>query len=107
MDLERLIEDSLHAALREATAASCPPLLAQALNHSVFPGGQRLRPRLLCAVAAACDGRDKAAIAAAASAIELIHCASLVHDDLQPHGAAVRLFTLPLANPSRFLLAIR
>jgi len=80
--LERLIEDALLSAVNESAAESCPPLLAQALHHSVFPGGQRLRPRLLCAVAAACDGRDRAAIAAAASAIELIHCASLVHDDL-------------------------
>ena len=82
MNMDRLIEDALHAALAEAASPDCPPLLAAALDHSVFPGGQRLRPRLLCAVAAACDGRDRAAIAAAAASIELIHCASLVHDDL-------------------------
>lgn len=82
MDLERQIEDALRSALKEAALAPCPPLLSAALDHSVFPGGQRLRPRLLCAVAAACDGRDRAAIMSAASAIEFIHCASLVHDDL-------------------------
>lgn len=82
MDLERRIEDALRAALTMTAENPCPPLLAAALDHAVFPGGQRLRPRLVTAVAAACGGRDQTAIAAAAASIEIIHCASLVHDDL-------------------------
>jgi geranylgeranyl diphosphate synthase type II len=48
----------------------------------VFPGGARIRPQLCLAVAAACGDDDPALSNAAASAIEILHCASLVHDDL-------------------------
>jgi geranylgeranyl diphosphate synthase type II len=52
------------------------------MRHSVFPRGARVRPRLCLAVAAAC-GEDNPLIAeTAAASIELLHCASLVHDDL-------------------------
>ena len=51
MDLERRIEDALRAALTMTAENPCPPLLAAALDHAVFPGGQRLRPRLVTAVA--------------------------------------------------------
>jgi geranylgeranyl diphosphate synthase type II len=76
------IEQALQAAIAEADAPGCPPRLAEALHHSVFPGGARVRPKLCLAVALAC-GDDRPALAdAAAAAIELLHCASLVHDDL-------------------------
>ncbi len=59
-----------------------PPKLAAAIRDAVYPGGARIRPRLCLAVAAAC-GDDAPTLAdAAACAIELLHCASLVHDDL-------------------------
>jgi geranylgeranyl diphosphate synthase type II len=61
---------------------SCPPRLAEAVRHAVFPGGARVRPRLCLAVAAACGSRDVEAADAVAASIELLHCASLVHDDL-------------------------
>ena len=50
--------------------------------HAVFPGGARIRPRLCLAVAAACADDLPTLTDAAAAAIELLHCASLVHDDL-------------------------
>jgi geranylgeranyl diphosphate synthase type II len=56
-------------------------LLTAAMRYAVFPGGARIRPRLCLAVARACEG-DANFAAAAAAAIELLHCASLVHDDL-------------------------
>lgn len=80
-DLSQRIEDALNKALARATTSG-PPLLAGAFAHSVFPAGQRIRPRLTLSVALAC-GDDKPMIsAAAAAAIELLHCASLVHDDM-------------------------
>lgn len=82
MDLTDRIEAGMHAAIRYATANGCPPKLAQALKYSVFPGGARLRPRLSLAVALACGDRNPEAATASATAIELLHCASLVHDDL-------------------------
>lgn len=82
MNAIRRIERSLDAAIASAEVPGCPPKLAAAMRYAVFPGGARIRPRLTLAVAAAC-GDDSPAIAdAAASAIELLHCASLVHDDL-------------------------
>jgi geranylgeranyl diphosphate synthase type II len=76
------IERALQAAIAAADGPSCPPRLAEALRYSVFPGGARVRPKLCLAVALACgDDRPELADAAAAS-IEILHCASLVHDDL-------------------------
>lgn len=76
------IEQSLAAAVTSAEAAGCPPRLAAAIRYAVFPGGARVRPRLCLAVAAACGAPDSPLADAAAGAIELLHCASLVHDDL-------------------------
>ncbi len=76
------VEQALEHALAEAAGPEAPPLFARALRYSVFPGGHRIRPQIVLAVAAACGDRDPAAAEAAAVAIELLHCASLVHDDL-------------------------
>lgn len=76
------IESALHEALQLTQGPGCPPRLAAAVRHAVFPGGARIRPQLCLAVARAC-GDDQPGLAdAAATAIELLHCASLVHDDL-------------------------
>ena len=59
-----------------------PGQLASALDYATSPGGARIRPTILLSVAMAC-GDDKPELSnAAASALELMHCASLVHDDL-------------------------
>ena len=71
------LEEALAGAL-----ADCPPKLAAALRYSVFPGGARLRPKLCLAVAWACGEDEPRVVDGAAAAIELVHCASLVHDDL-------------------------
>jgi len=76
------IEQALNTALDHAGGDGAPPRLARAMAEAVVPGGARLRPRLCLAVAAAC-GEDRPALTdAAAAAVELLHCASLVHDDL-------------------------
>ena len=82
MDALARIERVLSEALAEAGAPGAPPRLAAAMHHAVFPRGARLRSRLCLAVAWACGEDDPDAADAAASAIELLHCASLVHDDL-------------------------
>jgi geranylgeranyl diphosphate synthase type II len=82
MDVTRRIEDALIQALAAAERPGCPPKLAAAMRHAVFPGGARVRPRLVLAVALACGDDAPALTDAAGTAIELLHCASLVHDDL-------------------------
>ena len=58
-----------------------PGAIHEAMRHSVFAGGKRLRPILCITAAEACGGDGKLAMAAAC-AVELMHTYSLVHDDL-------------------------
>jgi geranylgeranyl diphosphate synthase, type II len=91
MDYENPVERALSVALTGALSPDCPPKFASALHYSVFPGGARIRPKLLLAVAQACGDADLKATMAGACSIELLHCASLVHDDLPCFdGAAYR-----------------
>ena len=79
------IEAAVAAALSlgQGTAGGdAPSKLRAALDHAVFPGGARIRPTILVSVARACGDDRPHLTDAAAAALELIHCASLVHDDL-------------------------
>ena len=60
-----------------------PPQLLNAMRYSSLGGGKRLRPFLFVESAALCgaDGQCPGVFRAAA-ALEMIHCYSLVHDDL-------------------------
>ena len=82
MQIADRIKHALDQAIASAQGAGAPPLLASALHYAVFPSGHRIRPQLCLAVAIACGDVDPEAANAAAAAIELLHCASLVHDDL-------------------------
>jgi geranylgeranyl diphosphate synthase type II len=82
MDPMSRIERALTNALSHADTFCSPPRLGAAMRHAVFPRGARIRPRLCLAVAGACADDLPAVTDAAAAAIELLHCASLVHDDL-------------------------
>ncbi|HRH97308.1 MAG TPA: polyprenyl synthetase family protein [Prosthecobacter sp.] len=62
-------------------AATRPTTLHQAMRHSVFAGGKRLRPILCLAAAEACGGSVDDAIPNAC-AVECLHTYSLIHDDL-------------------------
>ena len=84
-------EQELLSTMEELTGPPCPPILAKAMRHAVFAGGSRLRPRVLMAVAESCGAVDECVCMHAAVAVELLHCASLVHDDLPSFDdAAVR-----------------
>ncbi|MEM6728286.1 MAG: polyprenyl synthetase family protein [Pseudomonadota bacterium] len=83
-----------------------PGSLAKALDYAVTPGGARIRPTILTSVAMACGDDRPALTDAAAAALELIHCASLVHDDMpcfddadirRGKPAVHRAFSEPLA----------
>jgi len=89
MDAVNRIEQALQTAIARADVPGCPPRLAAAMRHAVFPRGARVRPRLCLAVAAACGDDEPALTDAAAASIELLHCASLVHDDLPCFDDAV------------------
>ena len=88
---EALIEEVLERAVARTRNDASPPLLSDAIRYALFPGGARIRPRLCLAIADAGSDSDENAVLAAsapAAAIELLHCASLVHDDLPCFDAA-------------------
>jgi geranylgeranyl diphosphate synthase type II len=78
----RRTEAELDRALSLAEDSTSPPVLLAAMKHAVFPGGARIRPLLCLAVAESCGDPDPEMSGAVAAALELLHCASLVHDDL-------------------------
>jgi geranylgeranyl diphosphate synthase type II len=82
MDAKGRVERALDEAVAHAEAPGCPPRFAEAIRYAVFPGGARIRPRLALATAWACGDDTPGLADAAAAAIELLHCASLVHDDM-------------------------
>lgn len=76
--------DALAANLQALThQPDIEPRLASALRYCVLGGGKRVRPVLAYAAfeAAGC-GAAAQAVDTVACAVELIHCYSLVHDDL-------------------------
>jgi len=79
---DELIEQALRAALDSGLSPVSPTHLRAALEAAVFPGGARIRPKLCLKVFNACGSSHPELAASAAAAIELLHCASLVHDDL-------------------------
>src|SRR5581483_1182663 len=59
-----------------------PPLIHQAMRHSVFAGGKRLRPILAMEAARMICGSLPGGIEELGAAIEMLHTYSLIHDDL-------------------------
>jgi geranylgeranyl diphosphate synthase type II len=82
MALSGRIEAAMAGAMALAQSGEAPPRLGAALPYAVFPGGARIRPTILMSVALACGDDCPELTDAAAAGLELIHCASLVHDDL-------------------------
>lgn len=64
--------------------------LRDASRHILEAGGKRIRPRLLLLSYAALGGQDMEAVAPVAAAVELVHTASVVHDDINDHGVLRR-----------------
>jgi len=75
-------ESALKSHFQLAAGVGAPPQLQAAMQHAVFTGGARIRPQLCIAVATACGDDAPELTNAAAVALELMHCASLVHDDM-------------------------
>ncbi len=82
MSLLERAERSLADYFDQLVGPQTPPRLAAAMRHAVFSSGARIRPQLCTAVALACGDDAPALSDAMGSAIELMHCASLVHDDM-------------------------
>jgi len=59
-----------------------PGRLIEAMRYSLLSPGKRLRPLLGLAAAASVSASPDRHVLAACAAVELVHCYSLVHDDL-------------------------
>lgn len=75
----KITEEALHGYL-SANDVLLGPLL-DAERYSIFAGGKRIRPALVIEFCRLFGGEDRAALPFAA-AIEMIHTASLIHDDM-------------------------
>jgi geranylgeranyl diphosphate synthase type II len=78
-DLRALVEGALGRIVFSAVAPTAG--LEEAMRYSLLAGGKRVRPVLALATARAL-GADPERFLPVASAIELIHTYSLIHDDL-------------------------
>jgi len=74
-DVERALDTCLPA------AGTVPAKLHEAMRYTALGGGKRVRP-LLAYASADLFGGDAQAVARVASAVEMIHVYSLVHDDM-------------------------
>jgi geranylgeranyl pyrophosphate synthase len=77
-ELEALFEARLPLPAR----ADDPGRLREAIRYSLLAPGKRLRPLLALAAAEAVGGRLDEPVLMACASIELVHCYSLIHDDL-------------------------
>jgi len=106
--LERGREAADDALERLLPATSQHPVsIHQAMRHSVFAGGKRLRPILCMEAGRMVAGSLPQGIEDVGAALEMIHTYSLIHDDLPASttttcAADVLLVTKFSAKQSRF-----
>src|SRR5947209_4143329 len=77
---QRTIDATLEKLLPPATQR--PDSIHQAMRHSVFAGGKRLRPILCIEAARMISGKLPEGVDELGSALEMLHTYSLIHDDL-------------------------
>ncbi len=92
LELRQAVDEGLTAvevAMSEVTASQVD-VLRDASRHILSAGGKRIRPRLLLLSYLALGGTDMPYAAKPAAAVELMHTASVVHDDINDHGVLRR-----------------
>jgi octaprenyl-diphosphate synthase len=65
-------------------------LLHDASRHIIGSGGKRLRPRVLLLSYLAAGGQEPEEVVNMAAAVEMVHTATLVHDDINDHSPTRR-----------------
>ncbi|WP_430868033.1 polyprenyl synthetase family protein [Demequina aurantiaca] len=89
-DVASTLDDYVTAAMCEIPAAGADyRSLWQSLGGQ-FDGGKNLRPSLTLAAYAGLGGDDPAAVVPVAAAMEMLHTAMLVHDDILDHDEVRR-----------------
>lgn len=91
VDLDLIASDLAQVeAKMEQLLASREPLLSEVALHLIQSGGKRVRPSVALLVFKACGGRDVTDMIDVAIALELIHSATLLHDDIIDGGETRR-----------------
>lgn len=85
-------EQALHSVdrLLHDVVDSDVDVLRDASRHILEAGGKRVRPRLTLLAYEAVGGKDINEVLPIAAAVELVHTATLVHDDINDHGSMRR-----------------
>lgn len=81
----KAVEEAMYRAV-----SSDVDVLRDASRHILQAGGKRIRPRLVLLSWAANGGGDSGQVVQVAAAVELVHTASVVHDDINDHGVMRR-----------------
>ena len=99
--------------LQEVLGASFPQL-SEAARYACSAGGKRVRPLLMAAAGRALGAESTGPIVSLAAAFQLIHTATLVHDDVIDHAetrrgrpSMPRTFGVPLSIVSGDYLFVR
>jgi octaprenyl-diphosphate synthase len=91
VDLGLIADDLIKVeAKMESLLLSREPLLSEVALHLISGGGKRVRPAVALLVFKACGGRDVTDMIDVAIALELIHSATLLHDDIIDGGETRR-----------------
>lgn len=113
--MPRLVQDlaDIDGRLNQVLRATYPQL-TEAARYACATGGKRVRPLLMAATARALGAESTAPILSLAAAFQLIHTASLVHDDVIDHAemrrgrqSMPRAFGLPTAIVTGDYLFVR
>jgi geranylgeranyl pyrophosphate synthase len=81
----RAVEEQLHTIVD-----SDVDVLRDASHHIISSGGKRIRPRLVLMSYVAAGGKDYKTAVPMAAALEMVHTATLVHDDINDHSLTRR-----------------
>ena len=65
-------------------------LLGAVARHALAPGGKRIRPALLLLAAQACGGGERERAITLAAVAEMMHAATLIHDDIVDNASMRR-----------------
>jgi octaprenyl-diphosphate synthase len=81
----KAVDKKLHEVVRSEVA-----VLDEASHHIIASGGKRVRPQMVFLAYLAAGGEDLEEAVPLAAAVELIHTATLVHDDINDHSLTRR-----------------
>jgi len=90
--ITKLVDEGLTAVEKklQAVVRSDVQLLEDAGRHIITSGGKRLRPQLVLLSYLAAGGQDITSVVPMAAAVEMVHTATLVHDDINDHSLTRR-----------------